>query len=152
MIENRPYDDLTGKDREMKLLQQMNPDFLKKIQDQEKIDRGLAMAGLNNSDTGGKVSDYLSRVTDTNGMSSVGEQQKNQQFMSEVGSQTESFKFKNDFLNRRLNPEKLGIQVKPSVNEIEDPTVKRGDKTIFKPKRGTRMFGDPTGEFSDFLN
>ena len=33
MIENRPFDDLTGKDREeqMKLLQEMNPDFLKNV-------------------------------------------------------------------------------------------------------------------------
>ena len=81
MIENRPFDDLTGKDREeqMKLLQEMNPDFLKKIQDQEKIDRGLAMAGFNDSDLTSKADSFISRVTDTNGMNSVGVQQKDQQ-------------------------------------------------------------------------
>ena len=153
MIENRPFDDLTGKDREeqMKLLQEMNPDFLKKIQDQEKIDRGLAMAGLNNSDTRGKANEFLSRITDTNGMNSVGIQQKAQQLAGNYG-QTETFKFQDDKLNRMYNPQELGIKVDPLVNEIPDPTIMRGDKTIFKRKRGPRMFGDPTGEFSDFLS
>ena len=84
MIENRPFDDLTGKDREeqMKLLQEMNPDFLKKIQDQEKIDRGLAMAGFNDSDLTSKADSFISRGTDTNGMNSVGVQQKEQQNMA----------------------------------------------------------------------
>ena len=153
MIENRPFDDLTGKDREeqMKLLQEMNPDFLKKIQDQEKIDRGLARAGLNNSDTRGKADEFLSTITDTNGMNSVGIQQKAQQLAGNYG-QTEMFRFQSDKLNRMYNPQKLGIEVDRRLNEIPDPSIMRGDKTIYKRKRGPRMFGDPTGEFSDFLS
>ena len=153
MIENRPFDDLTGKDREeqMKLLQEINPDFFKKIQDQEKIDRGLARAGLNNSDTRGKADEFLARITDSNGMNSVGIQQKAQQLTGNYG-QTETFKFQDDKLNRMYNPQELGIKVDPLVNQMPDPTIMRGDKTIFKPKREPRMFGDPTGEFSDFLS
>jgi len=153
MIENRPFDDLTGKDREeqMKLLQEMNPDFLKKIQDQEKIDRGLAMAGFNNYDLTNKADDFISRITDTNGMNSVGIQQKAQQLTGNYG-QTEMFKFQSDKLNRMYNPQELGIEVDRRLNEIPDPTIMRGDKTIHKRKRGPRMFGDPTGEFSDFLS
>ena len=135
----------------MQLLQEMNPDFLKKIQDQEKIDRGLARAGLNNSDTRGKADEFLSTITDTNGMNSVGIQQKAQQLAGNYG-QTEMFKFQDDNLNRMYNPQKLGIEVDPRLNKMSDPEIRRGDETIFKPKRGPRMFGDPTGEFSDFLS
>ena len=153
MIENRPFDDLMGieLEKQLKLLEEMNPDFKKRILDQEKIDRGLARAGLNNSDTRGKADEFLARITDSNGMNSVGIQQKAQQLTGNYG-QTETFKFQDDKLNRMYNPQELGIKVDPLVNQMPDPTIMRGDKTIFKPKRGPRMFGDPTGEFSDFLS
>ena len=152
MIENRPFDDT---DEQIRRFYEANPDidpeFMKKIYDQDKINRGLARAGLNNSDTRGKADEFLSTITDTNGMNSVGIQQKAQQLTGNYG-QTETFKFQSDKLNRMYNPEKLAIQVDPFTNQMPDPTIMRGDKTIFKPKRGPRMFGDPTGEFSDFLS
>ena len=142
-------------EQQIKFLREKNPDikeeFMKKIYDQDKINRGLARAGLNNSDTRGKADEFLARITDTNGMNSVGIQQKAQQLTGNYG-QTETFKFQDDKLNRMYNPQELGIKVDPLVNEIPDPTIMRGDKTIFKRKRGPRMFGDPTGEFSDFLS
>ena len=142
-------------EQQIKFLREKNPDikeeFLKKIYDQDKINKGLARAGLNNSDTRGKADEFLARITDTNGMNSVGIQQKAQQLAGNYG-QTETFKFQDDKLNRMYNPQKLGIEVDPRLNKMSDPEIKRGDKTIFKPKRGPRMFGDPTGEFSDFLS
>ena len=152
MIENNPIGDT---DEQIRRFYEANPDidpeFMKKIYDQDKMNRGLARAGLNNSDTRGKADEFLSRITDTNGMNSVGIQQKAQQLTGNYG-QTETFKFQDDKLNRMYNPQELGIKVDPLVNEMPDPTIMRGDKTIFKPKRGPRMFGDPTGEFSDFLS
>ena len=152
MIENRPFDDT---DEQIRRFYEANPDidpeFMKKIYDQDKMNRGLARAGLNNSDTRGKADEFLTRITDTNGMNSVGIQQKAQQLAGNYG-QTETFKFQSDKLNRMYNPQELGIEVDPFVNQMPDPTIMRGDKTIFKRKRGPRMFGDPTGEFSDFLN
>ena len=152
MIENRPFDDT---DEQIRRFYEANPDidpeFMKKIYDQDKMNRGLARAGLNNSDTRGKADEFLTRITDTNGMNSVGIQQKAQQLAGNYG-QTETFKFQSDKLNRMYNPEKLAIQVDPFTNQMPDPTIMRGDKTIFKPKGGPRMFGDPTGEFSDFLS
>ena len=142
-------------EQQIKFLREKNPDikeeFLKKIYDQDKINKGLARAGLNNSDTRGKADEFLARITDTNGMNSVGIQQKAQQLTGNYG-QTETFKFQSDKLNRRYNPQELGIKVDPLVNQMPDPTIMRGDKTIYKRKRGPRMFGDPTGEFSDFLS
>ena len=141
-------------EQQIKILREINPDikeeFMKKIYDQDKINKGLARAGLNNSDTRGKADEFLARITDTNGMNSVGIQQKAQQLTGNYG-QTETFAFQDDKLNRMYNPQKLGIKVDSFVNKMPDPTIMRGDKTIFKPKRGPRMFGDPTGEFSDFL-
>ena len=152
MIENRPFDDT---DEQIRRFYEANPDidpeFMKKIYDQDKINRGLARAGLNNSDTRGKADEFLSTITDTNGMNSVGIQQKAQQLAGNYG-QTEMFKFQSDKLNRMYNPQELGIEVDSRLNKMPDPEIKRGDKTIFKPKRGPRMFGDPTGEFSDFLS
>jgi len=84
-------------------------------------------------------------------MNSVGTQQKAQQLAGNYG-QTEMFKFQSDKLNRMYNPEDLGIEVDPLVNQMPDPIIIRGNNPIFKPKRGPRMFGDPTGEFSDFLS
>ena len=142
-------------EQQIKFLREKNPDikeeFLKKIYDQDKINKGLARAGLNNSDTRGKADEFLARITDTNGMNSVGIQQKAQQLTGNYG-QTETFKFQDDKLNRMYNPQELGIEVDPLVNQMPDPTIMRGDKTIYKRKRGPRMFGDPTGEFSDFLS
>ena len=142
-------------EQQIKILREINPDikeeFMKKIYDQDKINKGLARAGLNNSDTRGKADEFLARITDTNGMNSVGIQQKAQQLTGNYG-QTETFAFQDDKLNRMYNPQKLGIKVDSFVNKMPDPTIMRGDKTIFKPKRGPRMFGDPTGEFSDFLS
>ena len=142
-------------EQQIKFLREKNPDikeeFLKKIYDQDKINKGLARAGLNNSDTRGKANEFLSTITDTNGMNSVGIQQKAQQLTGNYG-QTETFKFQDDKLNRMYNPQELGIEVDPLVNQMPDPTIMRGDKTIYKRKRGPRMFGDPTGEFSDFLS
>ena len=142
-------------EQQIKFLREKNPDikeeFLKKIYDQDKINKGLARAGLNNSDTRGKADEFLARITDTNGMNSVGIQQKAQQLTGNYG-QTETFKFQDDKLNRMYNPQELGIKVDPLVNQMPDPTIMQGDKTIYKRKRGPRMFGDPTGEFSDFLS
>ena len=73
-------------EQQIKLIREKNPDikeeFMKKIYDQDKINRGLARAGLNNSDTRGKADEFLARITDTNGMNSVGVQQKEQQNMA----------------------------------------------------------------------
>ena len=73
-------------EQQIKLIREKNPDikeeFMKKIYDQDKINRGLARAGLNNSDTRGKADEFLTRITDTNGMNSVGVQQKEQQNMA----------------------------------------------------------------------
>ena len=65
--------------------------------------------------------------------------------------------------------EKVGIFQDPKLNKmypdqpqmtqkgkkilpnLKDPTILRGNKVIHKPKRGPRIFGDPTGEYSDFF-
>ena len=34
---------------------------------------------------------------------------------------------------------------------LKDPTIVRGNKVVYKPKGGPRIFGDPTGQYSDFF-
>ena len=41
-----------------------------------------------------------------------------------------------------------GKQILP---KLSDPTIVRGNKVIYKPKGGPRIFGDPTGKMSDFF-
>ena len=42
-----------------------------------------------------------------------------------------------------------GKQILPN---IDDPTIYRGKKVVYKPKNtGPRIFGDPTGKMSDFF-
>ena len=41
-----------------------------------------------------------------------------------------------------------GKQILPN---LPDPTIVRGKKVIYKPKRLPRIFGDPTGKMSDFF-
>jgi len=40
---------------------------------------------------------------------------------------------------------------KKTLPNLQDPTIVRGKKVVYKPKGGPRIFGDPTGQYSDFF-
>ena len=69
-----------------------------------------------------------------------------QQFQEKAGI------FKSPKLNIKYpdQPEmtEKGKEVLPN---LPDPTIVRGKKVIYKPKRLPRIFGDPTGKMSDFF-
>tara|TARA_B100000614_G_C14509483_1_gene477926 strand:- start:93 stop:548 length:456 start_codon:yes stop_codon:yes gene_type:complete len=73
--ENKVFDDdLTGeKERDLELLNKMNPDFFQRMM------QNTDQAGMKPIED--RVDEFLGKVTDSNGMNSVGVQQKKQQTM-----------------------------------------------------------------------
>ena len=71
--ENKVFDDdLTGeKERDLELLNKMNPDFFQRMM------QNTDQAGMKPIED--RVDEFLGKVTDSNGMNSVGVQQKDQQ-------------------------------------------------------------------------
>ncbi len=71
--ENKAFDDdLTGeKERDLELLNKMNPDFFQRMM------QNTDQAGMKPIED--RVDEFLGKVTDSNGMNSVGVQQKDQQ-------------------------------------------------------------------------
>tara|TARA_B100000925_G_scaffold278059_1_gene246567 strand:- start:660 stop:1100 length:441 start_codon:yes stop_codon:yes gene_type:complete len=76
--ENKVFDDdLTGeKERDLELLNKMNPDFFQRMM------QNTDQAGMKPIED--RVDEFLGKVTDSNGMNSVGAQQKDQQLAGGV--------------------------------------------------------------------